>query len=77
LQISVKSGSAQTGSHAQLIKIIEKVALGNLEIIREAFTSDQTKAASGSGQRNRIYSNKESKEKIATMINKASGKKAE
>ena len=76
LQISIKSGSAQTGSHEELIKLIEKVASGNVDAIREAFIIDKNKSHSGFGQRNRIYSNKESKEKIATMIDKASKEKA-
>lgn len=75
-QIAIKSGSAQTGSHQQLIKIIKAVADGDFETIRKAFESDETKISTNSGQRNRIYNNKESKEKIATMIKMQSEKKA-
>lgn len=76
LQISVKSGSAQTGSHEELIKLIKKVASGEIDAIREAFITDRNKSYEGSGQRNRIYNDKESKEKIADIISKASKEKA-
>ena len=76
LQISVKSNSAKTGSHDELIEIITQVASGNLEKIREVFTSDEVKAKNESGQRNRVFSDKESKEKIAQMMSKLSDKKA-
>jgi len=40
LQISAKSGSAQTGSHEPLIDLIRKVGKGNFEEIRNVFTRD-------------------------------------
>ena len=73
LQISVKSGSAQTGSHEELIQLIRKVKDGNIEEIRNLFIRDANQI---SEPRNRIYSDEESKEKIATMIAKVSEKEA-
>lgn len=73
LQISAKSGSAQTGSHKPLIDLIRKVRNGNFEEIRNVFTKDSKQE---SKQRNRIYNDKESKEKIAKMISDSSKKKA-
>ncbi len=73
LQISAKSGSAQTGSHEPLIDLIRKVGKGNFEEIRNVFTRDSKQE---SKQRNRIYNDKESKEKIAKMISDSSKKKA-
>lgn len=81
LQISVKSGSAETGSHNVLINMINEIskASGNniRKIIEDTFSIDYQKAIEEKGQRDKLYTNKEAKEKIATMISKQSGKKAE
>lgn len=78
LQISVKSGSAQTGSHEQLINLIKLIAdSGNIESIREFYDRDLKKSQAESGQRNRIYSNKQSVNKIAMMMSNKSRKEAE
>lgn len=74
-QISVKSGSAQTGSHEQLISLIELVSKGNFQQIRNIYEQNKNIAQSGVKARDRIYTDNESKEKIASMIFKRSKEK--
>ena len=76
-QISVKSGSAQTGSHEELIELIREIKNGNFKKIEEIFNRDVINTQNEVGQRNRVYSHKESKNKVATMLAKVSQKKAE
>lgn len=78
--ISVKSGSAQTGTHEGLVDLIDKISKGKVEqiydIINDVLQRDKALAQKGSGRRDRVYDDDESKKKIASMIFKSSEKKA-
>lgn len=67
-QISVKSGKGQTGSDKELLKLIQKVANGNIKAIEQVFEADRGYVQSEKGRRNRILKNRQAILKVEDMI---------
>ena len=67
-QISVKSGRGQTGSDEELLKLIAKVAKGDIQAIEQVFNADRKYVQSGKGKRNRILQNHQAISKTKDMI---------